>query len=48
MDDVLTTEQIKQLLQDMPAWLVQERSTQAAVRTENVRVKQERAARTEG
>jgi hypothetical protein len=48
VDDVLTTEQIKQLLQDMPEWLVRERSTQAAVRTENVRVKQERAARTEG
>lgn len=48
VDDVLTTEQIKQLLQEMPEWLVRERSTQAAVRTENVRVKQERAARTEG
>jgi hypothetical protein len=48
VDDVLTTEQIKHLLQEMPEWLVQERSTQAAVRTENVRVKQERAARTEG
>jgi hypothetical protein len=48
VDDVLTTDEIKQLLQDMPEWLVRERSTQAAVRTENVRVKQERAARTEG
>jgi Family of unknown function (DUF5997) len=41
----LTTEQIKALLEQMPEWLVTERATQAAVRAENARVKQQRAAR---
>lgn len=38
--DVMTTDEIKQLLQEMPAWLVQERATQAGVRAENARLKQ--------
>jgi Family of unknown function (DUF5997) len=38
----LTTEQIKALLEQMPEWLVTERATQAAVRAENARVKQQR------
>jgi hypothetical protein len=49
VDEPLTTAEIKTLLQDMPEWLVTERATQAAVRDENVRVKErarERAART--
>jgi hypothetical protein len=45
IDDVLTTEQIKDLLVEMPEWLVRERATQAAVRDENARVKQQRADR---
>lgn len=43
VDDELTTAEIKDLLQQMPEWLVRERATQAEVRQENVRVKQERA-----
>ena len=43
--EALTTEQIKELLEQMPEWLVTERSTQAAVRAENTRVKQQRAAK---
>ncbi|MBT2503428.1 DUF5997 family protein [Curtobacterium sp. ISL-83] len=45
VDDALTTEQIKSLLQEKPEWLVRERATQAAVHAENARVKQERAAK---
>lgn len=45
VDEQMTTEQIKTLLQEMPEWLVQERSTQAAVRAENTRVKAQRAER---
>ncbi|NNC11427.1 hypothetical protein HII28_05980 [Planctomonas sp. JC2975] len=41
--DALTTEQIRQLLAAPPEWLVRERGTQAAVRAENARVKQQRA-----
>ncbi len=43
--EALTTEQIRALLEEMPEWLVTERSTQAAVRAENARVKQQRAER---
>ena len=46
--EALTSAEIKALLADPPAWLVDERATQAAVRAENARVKQrdaERAAR---
>lgn len=43
--DVLTTAEIKALLQEMPEWLVVERATHAAVNEENARVKTERAAR---
>jgi Family of unknown function (DUF5997) len=43
--DALTTDQIRELLEQMPEWLVTERATQAAVRAENVRVKQQRATR---
>jgi hypothetical protein len=45
VDDALTTAQIKELLVEMPEWLVRERATQAEVRQENVRVKQQRQAR---
>ena len=48
IDEPLTTAEIKALLVAPPAWLVQERSTQAAVRAEKVRVTErdkERAAR---
>ncbi|PZF58657.1 hypothetical protein DEI92_11500 [Curtobacterium sp. MCBD17_034] len=45
VDDALTTAEIKALLQEMPEWLVRERATQAAVRAENTRVKEQRAAR---
>ena len=43
--NALTTEQIRELLAAPPEWLVKERATQAAVRAENARVKQERAQR---
>ena len=48
IDESLTTAEIKALLAAPPAWLVQERATQAAVRAEKVRVTErdkERAAR---
>jgi hypothetical protein len=45
IDDPLTTAEIKTLLEQKPEWLVRERATQAAVHTENARVKQERAAK---
>ena len=41
--EALTTDQIRELLEQMPEWLVTERSTQAAVRAENTRVKKQRA-----
>lgn len=41
--DALTTAQIAALLADLPEWLAAERATQAAVRTENARVKQRNA-----
>lgn len=48
VDEALTTSEITALLQSRPEWLVRERATQAAVRAENARVKQqktEKAAR---
>ncbi|WP_460512024.1 DUF5997 family protein [Frigoribacterium salinisoli] len=50
VDDVMTTAQIKELLERMPDWLRQERASLAAVREEDQRVKErdaERAARAE-
>jgi hypothetical protein len=47
VDDALTTAEIKDLLQEMPEWLVRERSTQAAVRQENARVKENARAKSE-
>jgi hypothetical protein len=44
--DALTTEQIRDLLASPPQWLVAERATQAAVRAENARIKQQRAQKT--
>jgi len=41
--EALTTQQIQDLLAAPPQWLVRERSTQAAVRHENARVKQQNA-----
>jgi hypothetical protein len=43
--EALTTLEIKELLADPPEWLVQERATQAAVRAEQIRVKQRDAER---
>jgi hypothetical protein len=46
--EALTTQEIKELLVDPPEWLVRERATQAAVREEQIRVKErdrERAAK---
>ncbi|BDI22145.1 DUF5997 family protein [Herbiconiux sp. L3-i23] len=45
VDEALTTEQIKALLEQMPEWLVTERATQAKVRDENARLKQQRASK---
>lgn len=45
--DVLTTAEIKSLLEQMPEWLVVERARQAAVHEENARIKTERAAKEE-
>ena len=50
MKDALTTEEIRELLANRPAWLEAERAVQAGVREENVRVKArdaERRARSE-
>lgn len=41
--DALTTAQIRELLAAPPQWLIRERATQAAVRAENARIKQQRA-----
>lgn len=43
--DVMTTAEIKALLEEKPPWLVAERATHAAVQEENARVKAERAAK---
>src|SRR5690606_5739485 len=43
--EVMTTEEIKALLEHKPEWLVTERATHAAVQDANARVKSERAAR---
>jgi hypothetical protein len=48
LDEALTTEQIKALLEEMPAWLVSERATQAKVRDENARVKREKSGKQDG
>ena len=46
-EDALTTAEIKSLLETMPAWLVEERARQAAVREEAQRVKFDKAAKAE-
>ena len=43
--DVMTSAEIKSLLEKKPEWLVAERATHAAVQDENSRVKTERAAK---
>jgi hypothetical protein len=43
--DVMTTAEIKLLLESMPEWLVVERASQARVHDENARIKSERAAK---
>ncbi|CAN5311224.1 DUF5997 family protein [soil metagenome] len=43
--DVMTTSEIKSLLEQKPEWLVVERATHAAVQDENSRIKTERAAK---
>ncbi len=43
--DVMTTAEIKALLEKKPEWLVIERATQAAVHEVNARIKFERAAK---
>jgi hypothetical protein len=43
--EALTTQEIKELLVEPPEWLVRERATQAAVREEQIRVKERNAAR---
>ena len=45
--DVMTTAEIKALLEQKPEWLVVERASQAGVHEENARIKTERAAKTE-
>jgi hypothetical protein len=45
--DALTTAQIKELLEAKPAWLVEERARQAAVRDDALRVKFDKAAKAE-
>ena len=44
-DDALTTAEIKALLEKKPAWLVEERARQAAVRDDAERVRHEKAAK---
>ena len=46
-DTALTTAEIKQLLEEKPGWLVEERARQAAVRDEALRVKFDKAAKEE-
>jgi len=43
--DVMTTSEIKSLLEQKPEWLVVERATHAGVQDENARIKTERAAK---
>lgn len=43
--DVMTSAEIKGLLEQKPEWLVVERSTHAAVQDDNARIKTERAAK---
>ncbi|CAN5151358.1 DUF5997 family protein [soil metagenome] len=45
--DVMTSAEIKELLEKKPEWLVVERATHAAVQEENARIKTERAAKAE-
>ena len=45
--EALTTVEIKQLLEAMPEWLVEERARQAVVRDEALRVKFDKAAKAE-
>ena len=45
--DVMTSAEIKALLEQKPEWLVVERSTHAAVQEDNARIKTERAAKDE-
>ena len=45
--DVMTTAEIKTLLETMPEWLVAERAIHAGVNEENARIKTERAAKAE-
>jgi hypothetical protein len=47
VSDSMTTAEIKSLLEQKPAWLVEERARQAAVRDDAERVKFERAAKAE-
>ena len=46
-DQPLTTAEIKALLEAPPAWLVTERATQAAVREDQIRVKNEKRVKEE-
>ena len=46
-EDAMSTAEIKQLLENMPSWLVEERARQAAVRDEALRVKFDKAAKAE-
>lgn len=43
--DVMTTAEIKSLLEVKPAWLVAERAVHASVQEENARIKSERVAK---
>lgn len=45
--DVMTSAEIKTLLEQKPEWLVTERAIHAGVQEENARVKSERAAKAE-
>ncbi|MFF7295876.1 DUF5997 family protein [Streptomyces sp. NPDC008265] len=45
--EALTTEQIEALKQEEPEWLLRERTTQAEVRKEAVRIKEKNAERAE-
>jgi hypothetical protein len=47
IEDSLTTEQIKALLEQKPGWLVEERARAAAVREDALRVKFDKAAKAE-
>jgi hypothetical protein len=46
-DEALTTAEIKNLLETMPEWLIEERARQAVVRDEATRVKFDKAAKAE-